>query len=57
MTAERVKQFMTGLLLPASLQVKPDTATLLNTPPHDDDDDDDDEHFDHFTVCSLIISF
>lgn len=55
MTAERVKQFMTGLLLPASLQVKPDTATLLNTRPHDDDDDD--EHFDHFTVCSLIISF
>lgn len=34
MTAERVKQFVTGLLLPASLQVKPDTATLLNTHVH-----------------------
>lgn len=33
-TAERVKQFVTGLLLPASLQVKPDTATLLNTHVH-----------------------
>lgn len=34
MTAELVKQFVTGLLLPASLQVKPDTATLLNTHVH-----------------------
>lgn len=34
MTAECVKQFVTGLLLPASLQVKPDTATLLNTHVH-----------------------
>lgn len=34
MTAERVKQFVTGILLPASLQVKPDTATLLNTHVH-----------------------
>lgn len=34
MTAEHVKQFVTGLLLPASLQVKPDTATLLNTHVH-----------------------